>query len=238
MNTAATMTQVSGDNRVAASNLAMGDLAQERASLLGLLATLFRAKPNKEMLLTLRSEALRDALCQAGIVLDEKFYTTDIDELTESLSVQFTSLFLLPGSLISPHESVQLKGGSGLLRGPETSRVAEFYQYVGFQLDNAIPMEPDHISIELEFLGHLNEEECIAWRAGQTDKALDALRYQNEFLSRHLGNWVSDFVEKIEEANRSSFYTQVAQMTRAFLNEQKSALPDQIAGLEAVYSNG
>ncbi len=238
MNTAATINQVSGDNGVAASNLAMADLAWERASLLSLLANLFRAKPNKEMLLALRTETLRDALSQAGMVLDEDFYSADIDALTESLSVQYTSLFLLPGSLISPHESVQLKGGSGLLRGPETSRVAEFYRYVGFQLDDAIPMEPDHICIELEFLSHLNEEEYSAWRDGRTGVALDALRYQNEFLNRHLCNWIFDFVEKIEEADRSGFYTQVAQMTSAFLNEHKRALPDLIGRLEAVYSNG
>jgi len=237
MNTVAPIDKASGDCKVAASALAMADLAKERASLLNLLATFFRGKPNREMLSTLRTQELRDALYQAGMVLEEDFFTSDIDLLTETLAVEFTSLFLLPGSLISPHESTQLKGGSGLLRGPETACVREYYEYVGFQVDDSTPMEPDHVSIELEFLSHLNKEESIAWNSGQPERAFDALRYQNEFLEQHLCKWFFDFSQKIEEANISSFYSQIAQLTSAFLSERRTMLPEMIAQLQISYSN-
>lgn len=228
-------TQVSGDRRVAASALAMAGLARERAALYGLLATLFRQQPSQQLLLTLRTTELREALTLAGMNLDEDFFTADVGELSDELAVVFANLFLLPGRLISPHESVQLKGGSGLLRGPETARVREYYAAVGFEIDPATPMEPDHVSIELEFLGHLAGEEAAAWETRDSDTACDALHYQCDFLERHPGRWLFDFLHKVESASGSDFYRELARLTGDLCTEQQELLPQLIHQFEACH---
>ncbi|WP_260294643.1 TorD/DmsD family molecular chaperone [Sedimenticola hydrogenitrophicus] len=228
-------TQGSGDRRVAASTLAMAGLARERAALYGLLATLFRHQPNQQLLLSLRSTELREALTLAGMNLDEDFFNADVDELSDELAVEFTHLFLLPGHLISPHESVQLKGGSGLLRGPETARVREYYTAVGFEIDPATPMEPDHVSIELEFLGHLAGEEASAWESGDSGKASDALHYQQDFLEKHPGRWLFDFLQKVESESGSDFYRGLARLTADLCAEQQELLPQLINRFEAYH---
>ena len=222
----------SGGRKAAASSLAMAGLAQERAALYSVLATLFRCQPSRDTLLSLRTPELREALQQAGMALEEDFFDTDIEALADTLAVEYANLFLLPGVMISPHESVQLRGGSGLLRGPETARVREYYEYVGFHVDESTPMEPDHVSIELEFLGHLAAEETAAWDAQNVTTAIDALRYQNDFLRRHLGQWIYDFLKLIENNAEHVFYRELALLTAAMLEDQQESLPQFIAQLE------
>ncbi len=225
-------THPGGGRKAAASARALAATARERAALYDLLATLFRHHPSRETLAALRTPQLRSALHQAGMTLPESFFGADPETLRDELAVAFSDLFLVPGILISPHESVQLKGGSGLLRGPETAMVREYYEYVGFQIDESVPMEPDHLSIELEFLGHLAAEEAAAWETGRPDRALDALRYQNDFLARHLGAWADDFMTKIDRNTSNEFYRQLAALTDTLLTEQQTQLPLLIAEME------
>jgi len=232
MNPLTTLSSSCGGREAAAPSLPMTGTARKRAALYGFLATLFRRHPSRENLLSLRTQELREALQQAGMLLDKEFFTADVDALAEALAVEFANLFLIPGSLISPHESVQICGGSGLLRGPETARVREYYEQVGFQVDDSIPMEPDHVSIELEFLGHLAAEEANAWEAEDALTALGVLRYEDDFLRRHLGQWIFDFLNRVEANTANGFYRELARLTIALLEELRVALPEMIAQLE------
>ncbi|HEB55800.1 MAG TPA: hypothetical protein ENI98_05740 [Gammaproteobacteria bacterium] len=224
---------ISSRREPAVSSPAMIAEARDRAALIALLADLFRREPDQQMLASLRKAELREALSQAGMALEDSFFNDDIDALAEMLAVEYARLFLLPGTMISPHESVQIKRGSGLLRGPETARVREYYEYVGFEMEEILPMEADHISIELEFLSHLATEEANAWESGEHKKALDALRYQDDFLRRHLGQWGFDFLDRVEAAAGSGFYYELARLTAAFLKEQREQLPQMIAQLQS-----
>ncbi len=214
--------RVTGDQggRMPISSGAVWKVPEEYAALLRLLAVFFREEPSPDILQTMRSPAMYKALTEAGMRLNEEFFTSELEQLAESLAVEFANLFLLPGSLISPHESVQVKGGSGLLRGPETACVKEYYEYVGFQMDEDCHMEADHVSIELEFMAHLAEEEASALKAGDDSKARDAVRYQDDFLCRHLGKWIFGFLSRIEQKTGSDFYREVVRLTYALLHRQ------------------
>jgi len=222
-------------NRSGGPEAAGAGAARAKAAIYGLLARLFRNAPDRELLSALRGKALRQALAEAGMALNDTFLAKDLDALMEELAVDFASLFLVPGDMISPHESVQIEGGSGLLRGPETARVRAYYEYVGFQVDETTPMEADHVSIELEFLQLLSNEEAAAWEAGRPGMALDALRYQRDFLERHLGKWVFRFLERIEERARQRFYRQLSDLTAAFLREQIDDTAGKIEKIQAGY---
>jgi TorA maturation chaperone TorD len=224
------------DRQVADYPGEMAEIARERAALYDLLATLFRNRPSRRTLLSLRGTEMREALRLAGMALPESFFSMDVEELTDSLAVAFTDLFLLPGHMISPHESVQRKGGSGLLRGPETVLVRDYYAAVGFEVDRATPMEADHVSIELEFLGHLCTEEAKAWESCDPAKAGDALRYQEDFLNRHPGQWIYDFLGRVEARDTSDFYRGLAHLTKAVCREQQSTLAQLIKQTEHRYA--
>lgn len=221
-----------GGGREATTTRANGQEARARASFYALLGSLFRDEPTPEVITALRSPPVRGALIDAGMVLADDFFEEDSEILCEELAVAFSALFLVPGGLISPHESVQIPGGSALLRGPETAAVKAYYAALGFELDAETPVEPDHIGIELEFMGHLCAHEADAWVAKDTVRAVDALHFQNDFLNRHLEKWAFDFLEKVERRAAHPFYGEIARLNVAFLKDEKTRLSAQLEALE------
>jgi len=219
---------IEGGNGATFTESTRADEASGRARLLGLLASLFRDHPDTELLEHLRTNELQTVFSDLGVDLGEDFRQLSVEQLAEHLAAEFSELFLLPGFLISPHESVQVPGGKGLLRGPETTFVANYYATVGFSLDDSTPMEPDHFSIELEFLSHLAglEADCSLQQDLQTLK--DLQRYQKDFLQRHLGRWSTVFLDKVVEGTKEPFIGKLRFLpgifwTRSRLDWQRSS---------------
>ncbi|TCS60560.1 TorD/DmsD family molecular chaperone [Varunaivibrio sulfuroxidans] len=217
-----------GGGREATATSPHGPARPARASFYGLLGSLFRDEATVEVITALRSPPLREALIDAGMVLGDDFFTEDPKALGEDLAVAFSTLFLVPGTLISPHESVQMPGGSAMLRGPETAAVETYYEALGFAIDTVTPMEPDHISIELEFLGHLCEHEDNSRMAEDRAGVRDALHFQDDFLNRHLERWVFDFLDKVERRAAHRFYDELARLTCAFLKDERARISEQL----------
>ncbi len=217
---------IEGGNGATFTESTRADEASGRARLLGLLASLFRDHPDTELLEHLRTNELQTVFSDLGVDLGEDFRQLSVEQLAEHLAAEFSELFLLPGFLISPHESVQVPGGKGLLRGPETTFVANYYATVGFSLDDSTPMEPDHFSIELEFLSHLAglEADCSLQQDLQTLK--DLQRYQKDFLQRHLGRWSTVFLDKVVEGTKEPFYREIAILARDFLDQEQARLAE------------
>ena len=197
--------------------------AQERSQLLGLLATVFRTEPSAEFILRLRSAEMRQALEAAGVSLEDAFFTQSIETLSERLAEDFTRLFLGPGHHISPHESIQLKRGSGILWGEETGVVKRFMAEAGFELDENVAAIPDHIFVELEFLSHLADQEATAIQMGEWERVRAALNWQHRFISDHLGKWIGLFAARVQEQD-SGYYAAMAELASAFLSGQKSEI--------------
>jgi len=203
------------------------DEARSRARLLGLLASLFREQPSCELLKHLRKRELQAIFSELDVDLGVDFRTLPVEQLAEQLAVEFTELFLLPGYLISPHESVQVPGGKGLLRGPETTFVANYYKTAGFELDDSTPMEPDHVSIELEFFAHLATLEADSLQQENLAAVQQISCYQKDFLQRHLGRWSAVFLNKVADVTKAPFYREIALLTRDFLDQEL----DRLAGV-------
>jgi TorA maturation chaperone TorD len=119
-----------------------------------------------------------------------------------------------------------------LLRGPETARVREYYERAGFAVDEQVKMEPDHVSIELEFLGHLAEREAEARERADHSRVSDLLHYQDDFLRRHLGRWAFDFLERVARRDASGFYRETGRLTGALLRDLQQAFPELLAEAE------
>jgi TorA maturation chaperone TorD len=206
--------------------------AMERAKLYGLLANLFRREPGSELLDQLRSRGFRDLLSGTGIDLGDDFFNDPLDEVRDRLKVEYTFLFLGPGKHISPHESVQLNRGSGILWGEETAVVKHFISAAGFDLKEEVKEIPDHISVELEFLCHLSKQEAKAWKANDHEAAAAALSWQHRFVSNNIGKWVGRFCRKVEAAAETPFYAQFAKLLRTFIAGEKSEIVDRLSKID------
>ena len=200
----------------------------ERSRLYGLLATVFRREPSAEFLCQMKTPELVIALSSAGVDLGIELGTEPVADLADALAVEYTRLFLGPGGHISPHESVQIKRGSGILWGPETSAVRRAYREAGFDLGETETDIPDHLSVELDFLSLLAAEEAEAWAAKDKDRTSKILRLQHKFVSQHLGKWVAAFCKKVAEQAEFAFYPAFATMLRRSLSSEKAEIMARI----------
>ena len=207
--------------------------AMERAKLYGLLANLFRREPGPDLLNQLRDPGFHDLLSETGIDLGDEFFSDPLDDVRDRLQVEYTFLFLGPGKHISPHESVQLKRGRGILWGEETSIVKQFMAAAGFNLDETANEIPDHIGVELEFLSHLSTKEAEAWQAGDHQAAAAALGWQHRFVSNNIGKWVGRFCREVEAAAETPFYAEFAKLLRSFIAGEKAEIADRLSIADA-----
>ncbi len=194
----------------------------ERARLHGLLAAVFREPPDVDLLIRLRRPDFLALLADSDLDMGEDFSVTPVAALREALAEEYTRLFCGPGKHISPHESVQLKHGSGSLWGEETVQVKRFIEAAGFKYDTDFNGLPDHVSVELEFLSRLVESEARCWQSGDTTGAGNALEWQLDFINRHAGKWIPGFCRKIDHEAVSPFYRIFADLLRQFLAGEKA----------------
>lgn len=216
------------DATAASSRVELARSATERSRLYGLLATVFRREPSAEFLCQLKMPEMVVALAGAGIDLGEEFEVETFADLANDLAVEYTRLFLGPGRHISPHESVQLKRGSGILWGAETAAVRDAYRAAGYDLGETETDIPDHLSVELDFLSLLAKQEAQAWTDQDLDDVAKFLHLQHDFISRHLGKWAAAFCAKVTEQAEFAFYPAFADLLRGYLAGAKAEIVNRL----------
>jgi len=212
---------------------ALASTAQQVGHLYGFLASLYRAELTQQQLHALRQPEMAVMLTAAGIDLQGTFWAQPDAQLLEELAVEFTALFLGPGGHISPHESVQVEEHGGYW-GDATTAVRRFITETGIEYDAGYNGIPDHISVELEFLGELARREGLAWGRGDTAAAGNCLAYQRDFLDEHLGRWVEEFCTRVVETAELSLYRDVAQVTAEFVRSEISAVQERLMSVSAL----
>lgn len=213
------MTDTGGNN----NNGHLAELARtviEGSNLYGFLATIFREEMSAELLGHLRSPEIRDVLAEAGVEMGENFMEMPEEQLLGELGLEFTALFLGPGGHISPHESVHVEGGGGMLWGDETVAVRKYVQAAGFKYDDKFKGMPDHLCVELEFMAEVARQEGEAWKKGDRDKAANCLEFEQEFMTDHLATWVFEFCGKVMKKAQRPFYRDMAKLTSDFLKSE------------------
>jgi TorA maturation chaperone TorD len=117
----------------------------------------------------------------AGLPELEPLGRTDPD-----LAVTYERLFLREIPLF---ESVFLDA-DGQRGGPVVADVLDTYRHHDFDEASTwrVP-SPDHLGIELRFLGYLAAREATAWQDERPDEATKQVEAQREFLALHLGQW-------------------------------------------------
>ena len=194
---------------------------QDRATAYRLLSACYYL-PQRETLEQLEEleVALVRACPQAAEQIAAMQEAVDLDLLT----VDFAQLFVGPFKLIAPpYGSVYLEGRREVM-GPSTIDAKRRYVEAGLNIADTLNEAPDHIAVELEFVYYLIYKEIEAIESGHVDAADEWRHRQQDFLSKHLGAWISDFAATVERGAKTDFYGSLARATGLFVVGDKNAL--------------
>jgi putative dimethyl sulfoxide reductase chaperone len=152
--------------------------------------------------------------------LGEDFEGQDL----QTLLIDYTRLFLGPSeALARPYGSFWLSGEKTVMRDSTMAALA-LYRQGGLELGEAFHEVPDHVAVELEFLYLLAFTSNQAQQAGLDDELLAATRLERQFLSEHIGAWVTPFAAAIKSGAETAFYRRLAELTEYFVCNRKASL--------------
>ncbi|MEO8444105.1 MAG: molecular chaperone TorD family protein [Gammaproteobacteria bacterium] len=103
-------------------------------------------------------------------------------------------------------------------RAGTREEVVRFYDYFGYVLGEKFAWQPDHLSVELEFMHYLCFREAEA--GGPADGGADALSYQlaqADFTGRHLASWLPQLAINVDRIAEGSLYARVVAAVQAFV---------------------
>jgi TorA maturation chaperone TorD len=194
-----------------------------RGHVYDLLVIVYRRPLDAGQLQRLRAPEMLAAMAAAGIDPGDDFINGDSEVLLDQLAIDYTQLFNDPIERIAPYECIQRGDGDDLM-GAAANKVRHFMAEVGF----AVPPEggemPDHISVELAFMGELIRREADALGAGDQQTADFAASVQRRFMAAHLGQWAERFARKVWRRATTPFYAAMAELLGGFIAEERSAI--------------
>jgi putative dimethyl sulfoxide reductase chaperone len=139
----------------------------------------------------------------------------------DTLQIDHARLFIGPYKLLAPpYGSVYLE--DGVLMGNSTINIEDFYRQEGMEASGEDV--PDHITAELEFMCVLIGREIEAVEAGQIDTTRDYRRKQKMFLGVHIGAWIAEFADRIQQNAQTEFYKTLGRITVQFVQEDHQLL--------------
>ena len=190
----------------AISNSAL-DEETARSELYGLLAVLYYAPPNANLLAQLRV-AVTEAPA-AGAFLEEPWrgLIAAARALVDgAIQAEHHSLF---GGIGKPE--VYLYGShflSGFLNEKPLAKLRNELDSLGLTRDDSMSETEDHFAYLCEVMRYLI--------AGE-DVAVANLTRQREFFSTHIQPWVLTMCDDLQKHPKAKFYAAVAQLTRSFI---------------------
>ena len=207
----------------------MADMATARANVYGLLADVYREEPSESFLSKLGEPEISAPLKALNLSLDTMFKSVSKQQLVEDLALEYTRLFIGPGSHISPNESMHTEarfGEPNSFWGERTVAVKKFMEGAGVAIQDSFSGMPDHITAEFEFMRQLLMEEAEAWNNGDKELGANILRIENRFYEEHLSQWIANFCDKVSDTAEHVFYKQFADVTRGFIQFESNILKE------------
>jgi DMSO reductase family type II enzyme chaperone len=193
--------------------------------------------PKEDIIATLAElEEALNTVCAEGAA----HVATIQEELEiEQLRVDYSRLFVGPFKLLAPpYGSVYLEGERRVI-GDSTIEARNRYTEVGLNVSSDLKEAPDHIAIELEFMYFLIFKQIESIERSDFESAMGSLRKQQSFLEDHLGAWVPEFADNVEENADTDFYKNLARVTRVFVQKDLQDISEvSIVELSALVAAG
>lgn len=210
-------------------------IAEEREKIYRFLSSLCLKPPSDSILSMIRDGSIYSAVhadpqsrgyTELANFMEE---AEDMPDLEDELAAEHTSLFVLAGDRL-PHEAVYLDSEKRL-GGRITISVRQFYENAGANIAESCIEMPDHIGMELEFMGFLCKMEK-GLRLNVDSMALrKCIELQKTFLEEHLLKWVYPCCEKIIEHATYSFYKAIAHLIIEFMKDEEVYIPHLYANV-------
>lgn len=191
--------------------------AKGRARVYRLLSALYLKEVTPEIISVLLQDEVKGMLSNLNINIADLLSDASQDEFLNNLAEEYAALFIVSGG-IPPYESVRLKG---LLCQDPSWAVGEFYKRCGLAIKEDCNIFPDHIGMELDFMGYLADRESDAWEDADSGTAIKYLNLQKEFFNSHIINWVYGFLDDLEKYAFHPFYNEISKLTRNFLDSER-----------------
>lgn len=222
----------------------LSKLAKRRAQIYRVLAAAY-AKPADELFLGMLrswsiseevlSQKVIDATLAKGLsnvgIWFEKMSSLSAEDISNVLSPEFTRLFRglsRSNSPPPPYGSVYMD--NGVLYGASTDLIIAKYRQYHLKVPDNEP--PDHISLELDFMGFLCEGEAIGWKTEKGGQ--DLLKEQAAFVNEHLIRWVPLLCENIRKFDTTEFYYSLADITEGWLYSDQTVISGLLVNAEKV----
>ena len=220
--------------------------AGARMDMYRFLAAVYLQPPDEAIIRQLVDRNLSEQLALLfGKRITEPLYEMALDfvsrkALTE-LQREHMGLFSVPaGNYVTPFEDVyrglRVDGNQerGPLLGDRAVAVKIIYRSTGAGLDKMCRELPTHVGTELSFMSFLcgQEKKCLTRNMNisveadhqASDEAEIYRQWQLMFLHEHLTNWFPQLRRAIEEKAESRYFRCMAQLTQAFLDQDKDWL--------------
>jgi len=136
----------------------------------------------------------------------------------EALEGEYNRLFRT-GLAATPYET-EYDPIPALRKGQTLADLLGFYQAFGLKTSERVKELPDHVAVELEFMGLLLLKEAYALQEGWRGEAGICRDAERAFLEDHLGRWIFSFCEQVGEVTQAPFYRACAGFLKGFLGEE------------------
>jgi DMSO reductase family type II enzyme chaperone len=105
-----------------------------------------------------------------------------------------------------------------------------FYNAFGLTIKSGEHERSDHISCECEFLSFLALKEAYALERRDSQMLDETRKAQRLFLKDHLARFLPTFVQKLSRADRSDFYSGLAELCLRFVTQDSARLNVALGG--------
>lgn len=148
-------------------------------------------------------------------------------EFFKEVQLDYDALFIVPGpKLIFPYESCythrNVDGTFGRLWQEPAQDMHRILKEWEIQFAEGWDLIPDHIAVELFFMGNLCK--LVLERAGNEEEMQKLSEWQEQVFLNHLRPWVFELLINLERKAETDFYRGLAKLLQAFLQEESDAL--------------
>lgn len=178
------------------------------ARLFALLSSMYLCNPTRESLANWR-KLLKDEPLDQADDLKRALDAIDLasEQELEDLLWEYTRLFIGPHRLPCPPLESVYTSSKRLMMQEAYGEVQHFYARIGIEVGSADVM-PDHVGAELNFLAILFDR-----MASEPGKQAQHEALADEFLTKHIRNWIPRFVSDMEDASETPFFKALAKTT-------------------------
>lgn len=183
-----------------------------------IIEALHRCRFQEQLSLLLHCSEGKTALCAFDNAIARLPHPIDNATL-DDLAAEYACVYLRFKYRASPTESVWFDG-DGLERQTPMFQVRSWYHRHNLTSRDWANRPDDHVVLQLEFLAHLLNS------ASSATELPDVARFMDE----HVLRWIKLFAEQLKSAGAAAYFTTLAAVTAAYLEELRDHL-EELTGI-------